>query len=249
MPNRRGLPFADDVTAAWEAHAHEWLAWARSPGFDTYWQFHRDQFLAIVPPPGRLTVDIGCGEGRVAADLARLGHTVVGIDASPTLVAAAREAHPQLDLRVADAAVLPLPDGAADLAVAFMSLMDMNEIEPALGEAARVLEPGGRLCVAIVHPLNSAGEFAGDEPDAPFTIRGSYLDARRYQDEIERDERTMTFTSVHRPIQAYTDALAAAGFLIERLREPAVPDAAISGPSQRRWQRVPLFLHLRAVRP
>lgn len=248
MPNRRGLPFEDDVTAAWEAHADEWLAWARTPGFDSYWQFHRDQFLAIVPAPGRLTLDIGCGEGRVAADLARLGHTVIGIDASSTLVAAGRAAHPGLDLRVADAAALPLADGAADLAIAFMSLMDMNEIEPALHEAARVLESGGRLCVAIVHPLNSAGEFAGDEPDAPFTIRGSYLDARRYQDEVERDGRTMTFTSVHRPIEAYTEALAAAGFLVERLREPAVPDAAISGPSHRRWQRVPLFLHLRAVR-
>ena len=248
MPNRRGLPFTQDVTAAWEAHALEWLDWARSPGFDSYWQFHRDQFLDLVPPPGRLTLDIGCGEGRLAADLAALGHNIVGIDASPTLVAAARTAHPDLDLRVADASSLPLPDGAADLAIAFMSLMDMNEIGPALREAARVLEPDGRLCVAVVHPLNSAGEFAGEEPDAPFTIRGSYLAERRYQDEIERDGRTMTFTSVHRPIQAYFDAMAAAGFVIERLREPAVPDAAITGPQHRRWQRVPLFLHLRGVR-
>ena len=49
----RNLPFSGDVTAAWEDHAAEWLDWARTPGFDSYWQFHRDQFLTIVPPPGR----------------------------------------------------------------------------------------------------------------------------------------------------------------------------------------------------
>jgi 2-polyprenyl-3-methyl-5-hydroxy-6-metoxy-1,4-benzoquinol methylase len=96
----RNLPFSGDVSQAWEDHAAEWLAWARAPGHDSYWQFHRDQFLEIVPPPGRLTVDLGCGEGRLSGDLSRLGHRVVGIDASPTLVAAAREAHPAVEFHV-----------------------------------------------------------------------------------------------------------------------------------------------------
>ena len=43
----------------WEAHANEWIAWARAAGHDSYWRFHRDQFLQIVPPPGHRTVDIG----------------------------------------------------------------------------------------------------------------------------------------------------------------------------------------------
>ena len=46
----------------WEAHANEWIAWARARGHDSYWRFHRDQFLQIVPPPGHRTVDVGCGE-------------------------------------------------------------------------------------------------------------------------------------------------------------------------------------------
>jgi 2-polyprenyl-3-methyl-5-hydroxy-6-metoxy-1,4-benzoquinol methylase len=70
----------------WEAQASQWIGWARRPGHDSYWRFHRDQFLALLPAPGRCTVDIGCGEGRLTGDLKARGHHVMGIDASPSLV-------------------------------------------------------------------------------------------------------------------------------------------------------------------
>ncbi len=215
---------------------------------DCYWRFHRDQFLEIVPDPGRLTLDIGCGEGRLSRDLKALGHTMVGVDASPTMIENARAADPSIDVHLADAASLPLADSVADLVVAFMSLHDMDDMPGAIGEAGRVLEPGGRLCLAIVHPLNSAGAFTGEDPDSPFVISGSYLDTFRYVEEIERDGLAVTFTSDHRPLEAYIEALAAAGFVVERLREHAVPDDAIQRRRQKRWQRLPLFLHIRALR-
>jgi len=234
---------------AWEEHAAAFIAWAREPGHDSYWRFHRDAFLPLVPAPGRRTLDLGCGEGRLSRDLKALGHDVVGIDASPTMLAAAREADPQIETRLADAAALPFADGAFDCVVAFMSLQDVDEFEAALRESARVLEPGGRLCLAIVHPINSAGRFESDDPASRYVIEGSYLDRFRYADAIERDDLEMTFVSDHRPLEAYADALAEAGLLIERLREPAIPESAIVHARSRRWQRVPLFLHARAVKP
>ena len=156
----------------WEAHANEWIAWARAAGHDSYWRFHRDQFLQIVPPPGHRTVDIGCGEGRLSRHLKQLGHVVVGVDASPSLVAAARELDPSMDIRLADAAVLPLDDASADLVVAFMSLQDVDAMPAAIREIARILQPGGRLCLAIVHPINSAGRFETEDADSPFVITG-----------------------------------------------------------------------------
>lgn len=237
-----------DLSEAWEKAAAGFTAWARAPMHDSYWRFHRDQFLEIVPGPGRLTVDIGCGEGRLSRDLKALGHTVVGVDASPTMVGNARQADPSIEVHLADAATLPLADSAADLAIAFMSLQDIGDMPGTIREAARVLEPGGRLCLAIVHPLNSAGSFRGEEPDSPFVIAGSYLEPFRYTDEVERDGLAVTLTSDHRPLEAYFEALAAASFLVERLREHPVPDEAIGRPRQRRWQRLPLFLHIRALR-
>jgi 2-polyprenyl-3-methyl-5-hydroxy-6-metoxy-1,4-benzoquinol methylase len=93
-----------DLAAAWEKHASEFIAWARKPGHDSYWQFHRDQFLALLPPPGRRTLDLGCGEGRLSRDLKKMGHDVVAVDLSPVMVDAAREADPELEIHVADAA-------------------------------------------------------------------------------------------------------------------------------------------------
>jgi SAM-dependent methyltransferase len=246
-PARTRLPSAD-LRAAWERYAEAFIAWARKPGFDSYWQFHRDQFLELVPPPGRRTLDLGCGEGRLSRDLKALGHAMVAVDASPTMVAAAREADPELEVHVADAADLPFEDGSFDLVVAFMSLQDIDDFERAIAEAGRLLEPGGRLCLAVVHPFSSSGRFQGDDAESPFVVAGSYLARSYYEDRIARDGLEMTFVSEHRPIQAYVEALADAGLLVERLRETDVPDAAIRRPRSRRWQRIPLFLHIRALR-
>lgn len=232
----------------WDAEAEAWIAWARKPGHDSYWQYHRDQFLPLLPEPGRLTVDLGCGEGRLTRELYARGHHVIGLDGSPALGAAARTVEPSIAVCVSDAAKVPLGDASADLVVAFMSLHDFDDMPAAIGEAARVLEAGGRLCLAIVHPINSAGLFEEPAADARFVIDGDYLGTFAYADKIERDGLAMTFHSLHRPLEAYFFALEAAGFLVETLREPRVPDHAILADRHRRWQRLPLFLHLRARR-
>jgi SAM-dependent methyltransferase len=237
-----------DLSERWEAEAARWIAWARAPGHDSFWRFHRDQFLQIVPPPGRRTVDIGCGEGRLTRHLKALGHNVIGVDASPSLATAARQADPAMDIRLANAAALPLDNASADLAIAFMSLQDVDDMPAAVREAARVLEPGGRLCLAIVHPINSAGRFQSEAADAPFVIGGNYLQAFDYADAIERDGLSITFHSRHRPLESYFLALEQAGLVVDALREPRVPDHAVKTGRGRRWQRLPLFLHLRARR-
>jgi len=229
----------------WDRHAREWIAWSRA-GLDTYDKFHRDLFLPLVPPPGPLTVDVGCGEGRVSRDLRAMGHRVLAVDLSLTMSSAAA-AHPTdpVPAVVADATRLPLPDGAADCAVAFMSLHDIDDMPAAVAESARIIAVGGHLVIAIVHPINTAGQFVGvkGDPDRPFVISGSYLHTLRYAETFTRDDGlNMTFHGEHRPLQAYTEALTEAGFVIERLREVTDPDPA------RAWQRVPLFLNIVAAR-
>ena len=237
------VPLSD----AWEGEANAWITWARAPGHDSYWRFHRDQFLELVPPPGRMTVDIGCGEGRLPRDLKARGHTVIGVDASPTLIAAARAADPEGDYRCADATQLPLADGSCDLAIAFMSLQDVDDLPAAVSELGRLLDVAGSACIAIVHPLNSSGRFVDESAMSPFVIRGTYLSESAYTDIVSRDGFEMRFHSRHRPLEAYARALEAAGLLIDAIREPPVP-AGPTGISERskRWQRIPLFMHLRA---
>ena len=230
---------------AWEEQAGAWARFARTPGHDHWYErVNLPRFLELLPPPGSATLDLGCGEGRLGAALMRLGHGVVGVDASPALVALAREHHEAVE---ADAAALPFADGGFDLVVAFMSLHDMDDLRGAVREAARVLASGGRFCVALEHPLQKAGTWVDpDDPATPFVLDRPYLEERPFRHVVERDGIRMEFVGVDRLLSAYARALEDAGFLLEAVREP-VPDDdfALEYPRAAKWQRVPIFLHLR----
>jgi SAM-dependent methyltransferase len=228
----------------WDEQAENWIRWARSPGHDSFWRFHRDRFLELVPDAGRLTLDVGAGEGRLSRELTSRGHSVIALDGSSRLARACAEQQEAVRVTVADAACLPLRSGTADLAVAFMSLQDIDDLDAATGELARVLQKGGQFCFAIVHPINSAGRFEGEQgaTSRPFVIRGSYFERARYVDDVERAGLPMRFESEHRPIETYSRALEHAGFSIEIIREVTEPDP------DDKWYRIPLFMDIRATR-
>jgi SAM-dependent methyltransferase len=234
----------------WEDQAENWVRWARTPGHDSYEDYGPAFHIDIVPAAGRRTLDLGCGEGRVARDLMGRGHRVVGIDASSTLVRHARDADPAGRYLVGDAAALPFRDATFDLIVAYNTLMDFDDLPAAMGEAARVLESGGRLCACVLHPTAEAGAFSSHEPDSPFVITHDYFERRGYRETFERAGLTMTFSSWTYPLQAYAGIMEDAGLLIERIREPKLREEAIAlDRGEARWARLPLFLFLRAVKP
>jgi SAM-dependent methyltransferase len=229
----------DSLLNAWRSHANNWIAWARTPGHDSYWRFHREQFLDLVPTSGQRTLDIGCGEGRVGRDLSARGHNVIGIDASTDLAHACVNHADGFPAAAGDAAHLPVRDDAADLAVGFLVFQDLDELDGAIGESGRVLRQGGRLHLAIVHPINSAGRFdPGRGWPPPFVIDDGYMRPFRYADEIERNGLEMIFHGQHRPLSEYTHALSSTGFVIETLEEITDPN------DNDKWARIPMFLHL-----
>jgi SAM-dependent methyltransferase len=233
-----------DVAAAWDREAEGWIRWARSPRLDhAFWRLNLPALHELLPEPSGTTIDVGCAEGRLARELARRGYDVIGIDGSPAMVAAAREAAPELDVRLGDAAALPLADGSAELAVAAMALMNFEDLDGAVAEIARVLRPGGRFCFSVLHPLNSWGDAgSGDRAVA------SYFEPARYREEVTEGGETVVLNDIHRPLGAYFDALAAAGFVVEALREPR-PDPAYAAEfsAAARWRGRPGFLHVRAA--
>lgn len=223
---------ASNTAQSWEEQARNWIAWARKPGFDSYWRY-RDGFFELVPAAGRATLDLGCGEGRVSRDLTGRGHRVTGIDASATLLEAARQAHPDGRYLLADASDLPFPDQSFDLVVAYNVLMDVDDLPGTIAEIGRVLEPGGRLCLAITHPITNTGS----RRDGLFVLDRPYFGRHRFVGHEERDGMRMTFHGWNHPLSAYTTAVEESGLLIEALREPRINDDA-----------VPWHLWIRAVR-
>jgi ubiquinone/menaquinone biosynthesis C-methylase UbiE len=223
----------------WAKRAAEWIELARADR-DAYW-FYREAFFELLPQPNERTIEIGCGEGRVVRDLKERGHYVVGVDSAPALLAAAEALDPSGDYVLADAAQLPFEDGSFDLAVAYNSLMDFDDMPTAVCEAWRVLRPGSHFCICVTHPVNDAGRFEHDEPGSPFRIH-VYRGTRRY------DETVWGFLSWCYPLEDYTQALEDAGFSIEAFREPAVDRSDVSPRGERRL-RIPNFLMMRALKP
>ncbi|MEE2040245.1 methyltransferase domain-containing protein [Nocardiopsis sp. CT-R113] len=95
--------------------------------------------------PEDTVVDVGCGAGRAAAEIAAEGPHVVGVDLDEGMLRSARERHPRPEFRRGDAYALPLPDGRVQGYRAEKVYHSLGDPARALSEARRVLAPGGRL--------------------------------------------------------------------------------------------------------
>jgi ubiquinone/menaquinone biosynthesis C-methylase UbiE len=230
------LPLRED----WDANAQGWIEWARSPAHShPYWRFHRPRFLELLPPPGKLTVEIGCGEGRLLRELRQIGHRVIGVDGSLALARAAVAADSEVPVLVGDASALPLASEIADLAVTLMALQNVEDLPGACREAARVLVSGGQFCIGIPHPL----KFLIDQGVG----RTSYFQAQRYDRVTQRQGLRVTLPSGYRPLEAYFQALEAAHLGVESVREPVpTQDHVRDNPQMARCLQIPCLLLIRA---
>lgn len=154
--------------------------------------------------PVGTALDAACGTGRHTGYLRELGHHVIGVDASPDMLARARERLPDIDFHQADLHRLPLPDDAVDTVVCALALAHLPELAPVLAEFARVLRPGGHLVISDAHLLVSY-------------LRPTL--ARR----PGPDGRPSLLTEYHRPLSAYLAAALPLGFQVRHCEEPRRP--------------------------
>ncbi|MEU9941174.1 class I SAM-dependent methyltransferase [Streptomyces lavendulae] len=150
--------------------------------------------------PGDRVLDAGCGTGRALTPLrAAVGPagTVLGVDLTERMLAAAREAGRDAygTLLLADVARLPLRDGSLDAVFAAGLIAHLPDPTANLSELARVVRPGGRL--ALFHPIGRAAlaarhgrELTPDDLRAEHNLRpllsGSGWDMISYADEDGR---------------------------------------------------------------
>ncbi|WP_329251135.1 class I SAM-dependent methyltransferase [Streptomyces sp. NBC_01478] len=154
-------------------------------------------------------LDAACGTGRHTAYLHGLGHHVTGVDASPDMLARARERLPDVDFHEADLHRLPLPDNAVDTVVCALAVSHVPELAPVLREFARVLRPGGHLVLSDAHLLSSYVRPTLPRRPGP-------------------DGRASLLTEYHRPLSAYLAAALPLGFQVRHCEEPRRPRGSLT---------------------
>jgi len=120
-----------------------------SLGLDRMWR--RAGVRAAAPRRGDVVLDLGCGTGELATGLARAGASVVGVDTSARMLAAAGARAPSgVTFVRASAFRLPFADGSFDAAASAFVLRNLDDLPGAFAELARVVRPGGRLALVDI---------------------------------------------------------------------------------------------------
>jgi SAM-dependent methyltransferase len=153
-PNAEG-PNAEQ-RRSWDGPSGE--LWAENAErFDAAVAAYREPLLAaIATAPGERVLDVGCGAGQLALDLAARGASVLAVDLSTRLLGVAREragGAAGVEFVRADAQTHPFEPGAFDAVVSRTGVMFFDDPPAAFAGFARALRPGGRLVVMVWQPL------------------------------------------------------------------------------------------------
>jgi SAM-dependent methyltransferase len=230
----------------WDASAQAWIDvigedgdWGRRHVLD------RPMLARTTPHAGATALDIGCGEGRFCRMMQAQGLATIGIDPAAALIDRARTLDRKGAYHIAPAEALPLEDASVDLAVAYLSLIDVPDLPRAISEVRRVLRPGGVFLIANLQGFNTASVHQGWTRDL---LGRQRFCIDRYLEEhtVEIGWRGIRITNHHRPLGTYMQLLLDAGFALRHFDEPA--PYGVESAKADRYRRVPNFLVMEWVR-
>lgn len=158
----------------------EWYeeVWAAIPAEARGEEFARRRaFLLAEVRPGLRLLDLGCGDGALAAAARAAGADVVGADIAQGALDRAAALDPGLELRLAPPhGPLPLEDGSVDVVWSSEVIEHVADTARWLSEVRRVLAPGGRLLLTTpFHGRLSLAVTALTGPERHFDPQGQHL--------------------------------------------------------------------------
>jgi SAM-dependent methyltransferase len=169
----------------------------------------------LAPQPGERILDLGCGDGQLTQRIAATGAIVTGVDASPSMVAAARARG--IAVVEAPAESLPYPNAAFDAVFSNAALHWVRDQDAMMAQVHRVLKPGGRF----VAEMGGHGNIAA--------IRVALMAVLARHGFGDREDGVNYYPTS----DAYTRRLTRHGFAVERMqlipRPTPLPESGISG--------------------
>jgi ubiquinone/menaquinone biosynthesis C-methylase UbiE len=200
------------------------------------------------PVRGQRILDLACGHGTVARDLARKGAHVVGLDISTQLIKRAEAAEARaawgITYEVGDAADPDVLAGSTfDLVVCNFGMSDIDDLDGACATVARVLRPGGRFVFSILHPcFGGTASVCGSWPS-----NGTYYDERWWRADRELSSLRREVGANHRTLSTYLNTLTRSGLELEATAEPRPEESWTAERPEAAVQ--PVYLAVACLRP
>jgi len=170
-------------------------------------------------------LELGCGDGSRAVDLARRGANVIAVDPSTEAGLATRKraetAEVRIELRTGDLADLAFLRGdSVDVAFAEGSLASLADLGRVLRQVQRVLRAGAWFAFSLPHPV-AACVASEPEPDGSLPLARTYVERSYFDDDVPHGD------AVHRHRIADVFALLGrVGFRVDTILEPEPPATA-----------------------
>ncbi len=260
MPEPAARFDAASARDAWDRAADAY-AHGQTSGRDYYrYEFLGPQQVALCGGVAGLRVlDVGCGSGYFAREMAKRGALVTGVDLSPRMLEHARREEAAAPLGIeyleGDAAevVGRLDPASFDMATSCVALQDMADVPGVLRGVHAALRPGGRFVASITHPCSDT-PFRRWEKDERGAKRWLCIDRYFERGPLEYAwsgwAYDFTTPALHATLEDWLGWILGAAFHLRALREPRPTDDAIR--ARRELEdaaRVPYYLVFDLVRP
>jgi 2-polyprenyl-3-methyl-5-hydroxy-6-metoxy-1,4-benzoquinol methylase len=250
----------DSSTECWNNYP-EWILHAQTNDYRNHFimPFTLRQLGDVT---GKIILDIGCGEGGYARELAKMGAQVTAVDCSERsldfAVQKAAEEHLEITHYLRNSCDLNgIANDSFDIVLSSMMLMDCEDFDGTVREIARVLKPQGRLFASVLHPafygkntyrkINCSFSrfFISSRKRADLTafVVDDYFSPAVWMQPMTNEKAQKPLIFRHRTLQDYFKTFLKYNLRLTDLHEPVPNDEQVKLSVRfSRLKKIPLFL-------
>jgi SAM-dependent methyltransferase len=160
----------------------QWDAAAYDNSYRFVWEYGEGVLALLAPKAGERILDVGCGTGHLMSQMAQAGAVPHGIDASPAMIAQARQNFPKLSFQLVEAAKFE-SEPVFDAAFSNAALHWMHDADAVARAVARALKPGGRF----VAEMGGKGNIAAINGAVRSSIKNYFPSVGEHAAVLERN--------------------------------------------------------------